>query len=61
MWLAEDKDAMHKDTKIKTISDYLGKIHHHILDELEKRLDPRYTADQFAYVNENNAKQEISI
>lgn len=50
MWLAEDDDAIPKDTKIKTIADYLEKIHQHILDELEKRLDPRYSTDQFAYV-----------
>ncbi|KAI8341202.1 hypothetical protein BC941DRAFT_493144 [Chlamydoabsidia padenii] len=48
MWLAEE-NTTNKDTIIKTISDYLAKIHQHVLDELEKRLDPQYTPDQFCY------------
>ncbi|CAO3594608.1 unnamed protein product [Absidia cylindrospora] len=52
MWLAEDPDIVGHDekyTSINTIADYLSRFHQHILEELEKKLGPCYTPDQYSY------------
>ncbi|KAI8077866.1 uncharacterized protein BX664DRAFT_369526 [Halteromyces radiatus] len=51
MWLADDQTTQHEEnhSSIDIIADYLSKFHQHILEELEKKLDPQYTPDQYCY------------